>query len=527
MTDEAMNEQSSSRFKDIINGFQEKLKKIDALDEHVDKRIDRLRRRMGSVMEQTSALRNSHLRLFCSHQCKPMPITMDSLNVPRPPTFEWTLQIEGALLIGALDHTSAKEFDRRVGHRPLPNDSNTSKMDIADESINHVQFTHLFSKITCQMSTLYMPKPNPMAAKKKPLTKKSRRTSKGSAGKGNDAHSDPKTLQQSAKTNFSWNSTMSHDTEAMHILYQSPNPPAHSHQIHSAVATIQLHPKRSADKVFQVNSEMEALFPGYGPSSNGLTAGMKRPADEMSDSIDPIPTNNEIEIPNVLTMQDIVEAFYIYVQDRKLNDENEPSLVNCDATLQNILQVASFQFSDLQKILTEGQLIRQVNEEPIHITYILKPETAIVVPPPPAQLGALPTSEDEVQDRMPLSVLQLDMDVAVPNLMLPRCRNLMRRMKRRSLEAASIRARVRTLFMSRVAVSDTEAKRALQLAGDRISADHAELYQACAQAAPEGSLTRKLFHLDAEMSILMGKVEERLGCLSRPSVSAVKSVSLG
>ena len=151
---------------------------------------------------------------------------------------------------------------------------------------------------------------------------------------------DPRNLTASDPTQMRWQRSLTTDADAFQIQYTPVQPPHHL-KIHSIAAKIMLLP-REAEPLYQVSQALRNFFPNhvFDPNVNTNETG--------------IPLENEILIPQCLTMGEVTRAFFVYARDRKLNTE---SMINCDRNLQQAFQTERFPFSDLQSMLLNDVIL--------------------------------------------------------------------------------------------------------------------------------------------------------------------------
>jgi len=577
----------------MLDAFRDRIRRIDDLEERVDARAVRARRRIATVLENRArnSHRRSHLRLWVTHSLvekKEPPPPFDPLTVlpPQPPKQEWRLLIEGKLLVGHLDHESAFEHDKKTGYVAPQEELERAKAEAEELDVNASQFTHFFDRVEVRFDSVFQPKPNPMSKKKKPVPVSSALTSpsaqKKSSRRGSSTPTsaepaeeevDPAVLVTGDRTDFAWTRDMSPDTNAWQVKYHPPAPPGHHLMPHSFVAHVKLFGRRP-DDLYQVSPELaKAMFPfhgvpeklqqqqqpqqqadmnddsgrgskrrktaeldaatgtsGSGTAGGGAaaagsdaagTAAATTATSESSSAAPPrIPTpppstpklETEIHIPQGLTMEEISIAFFHYVRDRNLYDRKhgaDKGTVVCDDVLKSLFGTDRFQFHDLQRLLVERNLLTNVSREPISLVYIMKPETATTITT--IQPGIDPIVEPpDGKDSERHALLQLDVDAVVPALFPFRCRELMRRIKRRELEYTSSRTKARYILMSRRAKSDDLVKSQIDevVAGHSLAEHLQPVYAALAKAAPQDTEARGASHIDLRLSYLLGRLRE-------------------
>lgn len=519
-----------SRLTEIFDVFQSKILQIDDLERRIDHRAVRARRRIMNLLDHTKPYRNSHVRLFCTHQhATPAPVVQNPEGPPKPrqPNV-WTLNIEGKLLIGHLDHAAAVAFDAKTNYTPPTDDLDRSRQDKEEEEVPAIQFTHFFDTVGVQFYTVFQPKQKPITPKKKTPTKKSSRrgsTAKSPAAVVEEREVDPRLLTASPKTELLWTKTMmTEDSHGFAFQYPEAQPTAPGRVVHSVVATVQLYPvSAGTDPIYQASAALaNALFPSHGPDP--ADKNRKRGADEMDTSPmeEPIPFENEVEIPQGLTMKEITNAVFTYVHDRKLSDETERSIVVCDKVLAKLFETNRFSFSQLQEMLFAQNLVRKISNDPIRLTYVMKENTACPNPSDPVKD---PLTENENHP----ALLQMDTDVAVPALYPYRTRELMRRVKRRELEYTSSRTKARYILVARKAKDEETVKAKIDqvVTGHELGADLQPVMAALAKSAPANTQARTASHVDARMSYLLEQLQEhqKAAISARQLVEACQSLS--
>lgn len=332
-----------------------------------------------------------------------------------------------------------------------------------------------------------------------------------------------------------------------------------------------IHNTNAALDEYRIKSQKlaEAMFPQYGPETTDVLTGKKRKLDdalilasenENDDNAKnisitsrnqglPLDLTNEIHVPPTLSMKEIALAFFIYIRDRKLLDEHDKSVVVADELLQDLLHLEHFPFSELQQILLERKLIERVTDtyQPIYIKYIMEKDKAY-----PFGEKIL---ESQNNNTPKPTLLQLDVDCNVPLLFPARARELLRRIKRRELEYTSSRTKARYLLQpslragggsgggasgsgitgsatassganryvaGNINVSNVNSNTSKDDEGEIIrckieqavthqssSEDLVPVFLALGKAAPPHTEARTSAHLDARISYLLGRVEER------------------
>ncbi len=97
--------QSSSRLKSMFLAYQEKLKKIDALEHKLEEKVLEKRQRALNLLDEMCNVRRTTLRIFVSHEYFKERKKQQEKST-------WKLVIEGKQLIPSLDHIAAQKIDK-------------------------------------------------------------------------------------------------------------------------------------------------------------------------------------------------------------------------------------------------------------------------------------------------------------------------------------------------------------------------------------------------------------------------------
>jgi len=321
-----------------------------------------------------------------------------------------------------------------------------------------------------------------------------------------------------------WNKQQSQDAQAFDFHYKVPAPPEPRFQVHYVTAKLKLYLNQTAsekDPLFAIASVEMAreFFPKHVASLEENNAadsttdetdadGKKRKGTDDDDATAHLPPSvDDIHIPEGLTMSQIVFAFFQYIQDHHLCDENDRSMIKCDEKLKTLFGgLEQFSFSGLQQLLITRNLIRPLYQHhPVTLTYVMR-EAHSTNHKLPAEKKAV-LSEDTLPSP---SLLQLDMNVAVPTFFPYRAREMLRRVKRRELEFTSSRTKARYLLVSQKAKDEEDAKNLLDevVSSHSYGDEYIPAFHALAKAAPPHTEARLASHLDARLSYLLPRVQE-------------------
>ena len=444
----------------------------------------------------------------------------------------WTLRLEGKLLIGNLDHVSAEAHDQRVGYVAPNDDLDRSKGEKEEEEVVPVRFTNFFEKVEVEFQTLYSPRPHPMAKKKATPSKKRRSagTKQQSSSFSDETTVDPRLTVTSPTVSLTRTKAVG-DAHVFDFHYESPPPIESRYQIDSVVAKVKLYSDQSAaskDPFYELSAELaRSLFPNHVAAekaeselADSMDSTKKRKVEDgnsAATSSPTIPIDNEVHMPDGLTMEQICTVFFMYIQDHNLCDESDRAIIVCDEKLQSLFGMEKFHFSGLQQILLAKNLITPLRQSPVKLVYIMKEETSTSYVPPPGK-------SDNEYEIFP-SLFQFDMDVVVPALFPFRCREILRRLKRRELEYTSSRTKARYLLMARRAKDEEDVKAMIDqvVSGHLLSKEYIPVCTALAKAAPPHTEARMAANYDARLCYLMSMVQEHTSAALRAwnKVSAV------
>ena len=444
------------------------MKRIETLESKIEEGVKAKRRRIAALLTELPAFRKSHLRVFLTHSLAP-----DGF---------YTLLLEGKLLIGHLDHASANEMDKI--YPPCvevdPNDRNQYRGGMsereADEKVVPVNLTHFFDTATFVFTTKYAPIHMTSPVVK---TKGGRKSQKR-----NIDQEDSKLIPDPTVTTLTWerNKTLPHtgtapDTDGFTVKYIPVNQPPHGYHVHSVVVDIALAPRNGDQDLYKPSTTLAiALFPQHKNEQRVVV------------------NENDVFCPSLLTMPEVIETLFRYVQFKKLLVDD--SIIVCDKLLQGLLEVERLNFSDLQHILITKQLIQQANKDCVLMTYCMTPETSNIACTPLE--GTIP------------SLLQFDMDVFVPSLFHYRAREIFRRIKQREFEYTSSRTKARNFLLASKCSEDLirlNMDECTKGQGYSMEA-HFPIWLALARAAPEGE-ARKSAQLDARLCMCLNEARYR------------------
>ena len=595
----------------IWSNFFEKMGEIDRLEMRINEHVSRSRRRIHNLLEQIPSHRRTHLRLYASH-------SFDKFKGM------WTIALEGKLLVANMDHSSASKVDREGvmsvrGAAPsnkeegkgngtnLSPDSQDAQPSATtspvatsnlfpyrigekeEDPIATPLFTHCFEKLEVTFRTIYQPKVTPLSnsSSQSSSAKKSRR-------KGGDepVAINPKLLRASDPTILLWNKSDTPDSRAFLVKYNnhfSERPPPPNMKFHSIAAKIKLYPSRpgigsgrtqyqnqqdvNGEPLYQIAHPVLAkrFFPRHemDEGSENDESGTK----DGNQDPDPIPIENDIHVPSFLTYNEISTSIFRYIQDKKLLDPTDKSLIICDKILTEIFGIDSMNFGQLKQLLLGKNIIRRVGapsteassllsspkmsgnnprgrqrEEPVMpvvLTYVMKEQTTSPHVPAGFEVRLDKAEKDgesaamakrkaayafpEDPDHDP-TVVSFDMDVAIPSFFNYRARDLLRRVKKREFEYSTCRTKARYLLVASKGNEDIiKNKIDRAVSGQGYEVDSIPVFLALAKAAHPSSEARTAAQIDARMCDIIGRVKESSQNvdLSWEAVDAISQVAGG
>jgi hypothetical protein len=556
-----MEESTSEAVSAIIESFQEQMRRMDDLEVAMDARAVRARRRMTTLLEQQTPqgshpMRNSHVRMWVTHQHKPASTVLtapvnDSCAFPTETIVpeRYTVQVEGSLLIGNLDHSSAADYDRRTGYVAPTDDLDRSRGEKEDDvPVPAYHLTHLFSKLVAEFQSVYQPKINPMAriVTHPPVKKKKsgRRSSGapdnlpgGTAGTVVLDDVDFSKCLLSKRQPVTWTRESAEDAHAWAVQYEPPN--VQGFDVHSVVCRIRLFgPGSGSQPRYTIcnATAVQHLFPYHGPppptrdelqyaavrpqqqqhqqqtegntaSSSSSKTKRKLETDTTADGYPWPPVDYEIHLSASLTMSEIVQTFFVYLTDHQLMDPDEKSTIICDAVLKTILGVERLPFHQLQATLLRQTIIALDDQPAVQATYIMRRDTAQNYMNRTASLDP----SNLAGPAAAAALWQWDMEVPVPQLFDFRVRELLRRIKRRELEYTSARTKARYLLAARRMKDEDVIRNQIELVvSSKLLAPAAlqPVMLALAKAAPPQTQARTCALADAQISYLLEQLPQ-------------------
>jgi hypothetical protein len=498
------------------------------------------------------------------------------------------------LSIASSDNTKSTGTDTAATTTP---DRNYRVGEKEEDPIEPPVFTHCFDKLVVTFRTVYQPRVAPlMNSLPQSFAKKSRTNKRKSGQQVQDepVPVNPKHLKASDPTKLIWNKNDTPDSHAFNVKYNnhfSERPPPPNMKFHSIVAKIELYPSRPGvgesrtqyqnphdvndEPLYQIahpilakqfspkhviekeksEDESQTKDEDDNPETNPINATDSNPhqgGPSLTKDDDPIPLENDIRVPSFLTYNEISMSIFQYIQDNKLHDPADRSLIVCDKLLTEIFDVESMNFGSLKQLLIGKKLIRRVgapsteehfasflspqkfnsgnpkHEEPVMpviLTYVMNEHTTSTHVP--TGFEEQPEKTDELTgdsaalakrkaaysfpedlDHNP-TVCSFDMDVSLPSFFNYRARELLRRVKKREFEYTTCRTKARYLLVASKGNEDmikTRIDRAIS--GQGYEVENIPVFLALAKAAHPHSEARAAAQIDARTCDIIGRVEE-------------------
>lgn len=476
---------SSSRLEALWANHERQTRRIEDLERRLDENARRKRRRIANLLDEVPTHRRSHMRIFVSHNKN------------------FTLIIEGKLLVGHLDHTSMKVVEREaaaearlVAMEADEEDALTRSTDRTlyrgksenegDVPVDKVAFTHFFDRLHVTMQTVFQrPVVRELMSPKKTSRAKPKKTAPIPAAV------DPNSLSVSSTKEYTWTRDSTGDSTAWFVKY-NPIAPPHGQEMYSVVSTIKLWPRPGNEKLFKPSPALAShLFPEHLPIAKKKKSKKKPEGREEEE----IPLDNDIFIPSSLTMKEIVSALFYYIQEKNLTDADEPSVIVNDKALTSLFQCDRMNFADVQQLLLSKQLVIDVTREPIVLIYCMTKDSSS------------PALGEPAPEHIP-QVLSFDADVYVESVFHYRVRELLRRIKRREFEYTSSRTKARNLLTQSRANHDVVSRRIEDaVVGRGYTSEHIPVWLALAKAAPPKSEARAAAQIDAKTCMLLERLK--------------------
>jgi hypothetical protein len=516
----------------LLDNHHNQWHRADDLEKRIDEFAIRQRRRIASLLDQTPNYRQSHLRLFVTHQCD-----SDSIEP------NWTLVVEGKLLVGHLDHQSAAKVeeaalrkaresgavkaaiaDPTLSLTPLARSTDRSQYrsvgEREEDPVEAIYFTHFFDYVKVDFQTVFQPPVVPAQSRSPPTmatpSKKPRNKRKQPSTDMDEARPniDPSLLSLSPMTSVQWSKSLSQteDSHAFFIRYKQPQA-ARSNVLHSVVATITLTPSFQDDRYMPSTALASAFFPKHLTTDNSPagSGAKRRKGNDGGDATDNAATERAVPlvcrtiVPGTLSWNEIVATLSQYAVEKQLQDEADKSIIHNDALLQNLFSCERMSFSNLKELLLSRDLISVANLDPILITYIMREQTASTK----QVLGSLQAEAQVVNTSA--QMLSFDIDVHVPSFFPYRARELLRRVKKREFEYTSSRTKARYVLMGFNKNNEEVVKSKIEhaICGKGFSSEHTPVFQALAKSSPPVSEARAAAQIDAKLCVLSESGQER------------------
>lgn len=492
-----------------------------------------------------------------------------------------------------------------------------------EDPLEPILFTHCFEKLEVTFRTIYQPRDlSSIVIVSSSSKKKKKKGGTNDADESDKESIDPKYLKSSDPTTIIWRKSGGNgdnsnkkknnvDSHAFLVRYNnhfSERPPPPNMKFHSVVSKIKLYPARPGvgsrktpyqnqrdkddEPLYQVVHPVlvKRLFPRHGMENSsrnhGDKAGDAKPssseglplatapvsAQSQSTAIkcggitskpdNDIPIENDVKVPAFLTYNEVVMCIFRYIQDKKLHDPSDRSVIICDVYLKEIFGMERINFGHLHDLLFVKNLIRRVGapspfstqqqqlallnqssakggshiEEPVmpvELTYIMNEQTTsptiptgfeeknIDIKKSNESLSSDGKSTDATTKRKSShafpkdpdnepTLMSFDMDIAVPSFYNYRARDVLRRVKKREFDYATCRTKARHLLMSTRGNEDlikTRIEEAVTGQGYN-DISNIPIFLALSRAAHPTSEARTSALIDARICDMISRVKE-------------------
>jgi len=278
-------------------------------------------------------------------------------------------------------------------------------------------------------------------------------------------------------------------------------------------------------------------------------------AQEISRTIVRPPSENDVQVPTLLTMDEALGAVHLYIRQKVLWKEDNASVIRNDKKMEELFGCKEMAIADVRQLLiSRGLLIPSIlgtpGDSPVVLTYIMKKETALkckngmngnavgkvsdseenqkgddgqnakiksaasisdTEEPMSKRRRTASTKEDTSDDAMEdvdPNMLSFDIDIDVAHLYHSKCRDILRRIKIREYEYTSCRTRALRTVEQTKASEDVIKERLENIVKQKgLTSGHQPVLAALAKEAPEGSEARIVAHLDARTALLVDRLE--------------------
>ena len=494
--------------------FQMYLKKLDEFEHRFNEKIRRKRQRALCLLDVVPNYRKSHVRLFVSSR-------YDRNNM------EYVLSFECRPLVGpSFETTSASLMDQDTRRKKLmtlekkkdASSSSSSLIELNPMSIplawnisnrntngttlqeDEVKFTNLWERI--QICFQQEEKVSTLEWKQSKLRGEHQQ----------NQYSFRAFLQNNQNTSV--------------------------HQSSPALATICLY-KEPTDTKNYIPSESlcQALFPSMTTSLQQWNDHTKKLKHNIFSNIataktennhlflppheyEQIPLENDFLILPMITIEEVLNVLYQYVQERNLLDQTDLGSFHLDEKLQRLFghEQETIKLNNLRGLILQNRLLYEKQKQEPHIIIIhllVKPHTAIKQQDSEANLidserkrkrNQINTSDDEKHIEDENDLVWYDVDLEVPHLFHTRVRDLLRRIKKRELEYTSSRTKAMMLYRNDHKLFKIRLEEAISNQNS-YSKSHIPIHLAAAKACPPGSDAEGSALCDARMSYLIDQLQ--------------------
>ena len=305
-----------------------------------------------------------------------------------------------------------------------------------------------------------------------------------------------------------------------------------------AVATICLYKEPTDTKNYiPTQSLCQALFPSMTASlkhwndhskklKHNIFSNITAPTTTENNNLflppheyEQIPLENDFLILPMITIEEVLNVLFQYIQERNLLDQNDLGSFHLDEKLERLFgqEQETIKLNELRGLVLQNRLVYEKQKQEPHIIIIhllVKPPTSMIQQDLDVnhienerkrKRNQIETS-DEKHHEEENDLVWYDVDLEVPHLFHTRVRDLLRRIKKRELEYTSSRTKAMGLYRNDHKLFKIRLEEAISNQNS-YSKSHIPIHLAAAKACPPGSDAQGSSLCDARMSYLIDQLQ--------------------
>jgi len=254
------------------------------------------------------------------------------------------------------------------------------------------------------------------------------------------------------------------------------------------------------------------------------------------------PLDNFIHEPNLFTLDEIIDAIFIYAKDRDLFHTTDLSIIRNDSVLENLFDCKEMNVTVCKNLILSKGLLRPIDlgnselESALECTYIMKKDNASFISSTISSEKAnsrskldnstsgfepiLKKRRSVGQEEHPhnsikaegskvlSNILSYDIDIDVPSSLHFRTREILRRIKLREYDHTSSRTKAIRMLQSTGGDEEVVRERLEDIVkGRALIPGNIPLLVALAKAAPPGSEIEREAYIDSRIIMLLDRLE--------------------